>query len=216
MTVLGPNLASRPFANERPVRRVTLLVWMLALLLLAVNVFLYQRHLRGQHEQRQVLATLQGNIAAEESAVRELEDRLSTLDLEQQNELVRFLNAEIAKRTFSWSRLFDQLEEVLPAKVEVRRVSPRVAQEKRRGSSRSDATSGLVSIEITGHSPSSEELLLLIDNLFTHPGFAAPNLRSESQRDDRRLDFSLSVLYLPEAAGPMQDPVPSPVEETAP
>lgn len=216
MTVLGPNLASRPFANERPVRRVSLLVWLLALLLLAVNVFLYQRHLRGQHEQRQVLATLQGDMAAQESAVRELEVRLSTLDLEQQNEVVRFLNAEIEKRTFSWSRLFDQLEEVLPAKVEVRRVSPRVSQEKRRGGSSGDATGGLVNIEITGHSPSSEELLLLIDNLFTHPGFAEPNLRSESQRDDRRLDFSLNVLYLPEASGSVEDPMPAPVEETAP
>jgi len=206
MRGMGPNLAGRPFVNERPVKRTTMLIWVVASALLTINIFLYQRHLSGQYEQRAALKSLQQNIAAEESALQQLEDELSNLELGRQNEKVVFLNGQIAKRKFSWGQLFERLEEVLPANVQLRRVSPRILAEKDRDSRLEGEHLGeLVAIDMNGYAQSTEELLQLVDRLFEHPSFAIPNLMNENERDDRRLDFALDVLYLPSAFHPEVD-----------
>ena len=205
MKILGPNLASHPFANERPVKRTTLLVWVFALLLLAINAFLYQRHLSDQYEQRQALRDLEEQIVLEREAIGRGETDLAALDLEQQNERVVFLNGQIARRTFSWSRLFDRLEQVLPDDVELRRVSPRILEDRRTGRNRVAAIKDLVTIEIRGDAQSGEVLLEFVDNLFNHPSFTLPDLQRESQEEDGRLDFSLTVLYLPSRSAPQAE-----------
>lgn len=202
MRILGPNLASRPFANERPVKRTTLLVWVVALMLLAINAFLYQRHLSAHYEQRQAIRDLEEAIVLEEKSVRQGEADLAALDLEKQNQSVVFLNGQIARRTFSWSRLFDRLEEVLPDDLELRRVSPRILEERRSPRGRAAEIKDLVTIEIRGEAQSGEELLQLVDNLFEHSSFTLPDLQRETQDDDGRLEFALTVLYLPSRDDP--------------
>lgn len=199
MRELGPNLAAQPFANERPVKRTTLLIWILAMTLLAVNVFLYQRHLVADNEQRQTITSLQERIVAEEEAIRQAEADLASLRIGEQNEEVIFLNGQIAHRTFSWSRLFDRLEEVLPANVELHRVSPKALTKRRRGKRRDELLKNLVAVDMKGSARTTEELLELVDNLFAHASFTLPNLTGENQRDDGSLEFNLNVLYLPSA-----------------
>jgi len=196
MRTMGPNLAAQPFANERPVKRTTLLIWILALALLAINIFLYQRHLAAHNEQRQSIRSLQEQIGAEEEAIKQGQADLASLHLDEQNEEVVFLNEEIARRTFSWSRLFDRLEEVLPANVELHRVSPKTSKE-RRGKPKDPRLQDLIAIDMKGSAETTEELLQLVDNLFDHSSFTLPNLMGENQRDDGRLEFNLNVLYLP-------------------
>lgn len=200
MKDLGPNLAARPFANERPVKRATLLIWILASSLLAVNVFLYQRHLAEHYEQRQTIRQLQEQVEAEREAVQQGEAALAALALQEQNEQVLFLNGQIARRTFSWSRLFDRLEEVLPANVDLQRVSPKILTDRRRARrSRQTDLQEMVAIDMKGDADSSEEVLELVDNLFEHASFTLPDLGSETEANDGRQEFSLSVLYLPAA-----------------
>ncbi len=198
MSSMGPNLAARPFANERPVKRTTTLIWVLALTLMAVNIFLYQRHLSAQYEQRQALRDLEERIQEEEEVVRQGQERLADLDLRQQNAKVVFLNGQIARRTFSWSQLFDRLEEVLPANMQLQRVSPKILTEGRRGGRPGDERlKDLVSIDMKGQARTGEEVLQLVDSLFEHESFTLPNLKGENQRDDGRVEFTLNVLYLP-------------------
>jgi len=201
MKGMGPNLASRPFANERPVKRTTLLIWMFALGLLVINVFIYQQHLSGQHEQRAAIQDLQSGISTEQRSIEQLETELAAFDLDRQNERVEFLNTQIAKRTFSWSRLFDRLEEVLPPDVHLNRVSPRAAQ-MRRGDTRlrGQSIEELVAIDMHGKAETGDQLLEFVDSLFEHTSFLVPNLVSEHEIDDLSLDFSLQVLYLPDAS----------------
>ena len=201
MRRMGPNLASRPFANERPVKRTTLLIWLLALGLLFINVVVYQRHLSGQHEQRQAIQDLEDRTESEQQSIERLETELVSLDLDQQNERVEFLNSQIAKRTFSWSRLFDRLEEILPPDVQLNRVSPRAA-EKRHQDTRLGTQSfeELVAIELNGRAESGDQLLELVDSLFAHESFLVPNLVSEQENEDLTLNFSLQVLYRPDAS----------------
>ena len=201
MTEMGPNLATRPFTNDRPVKRTTLLIWILALGLMIINVFIYQRYLSGQHEQRQRIRDLESRIESEQQVIDELETELAALDLDHQNERVEFLNSQIAKRTFSWTALFDRLEEVLPPDVRLNRVSPRAA-ERRHADNRlaGESIDELVAIELNGRAESGEQLLELVDSLFDHSSFLVPNLVSENENEDFTLDFSLSVLYKPAAS----------------
>lgn len=198
MKGMGPNLATRPFTNERPVKRSTLLIWLLALGLLIINIFIYQRHISGQHEQRQAMQDLEERIAAEQHSIEHLEKDLAAIDLDRQNEQVEFLNDQIARRTFSWTFLFDRLEEVLPDDVRLHRISPRAA-EKRHADSRlgEQPVEALVAIEIQGKAEDGDQLLKLVDSLFDHPSFLVPNLVSEQENDDTSLEFTLKVLYRP-------------------
>lgn len=192
------NLAERPFLNERPAKRTTILLWVVGLLLLALNVMLYQRHLSGQQEQRQTIKTLGVSIAEERAAVIGLEEDLAALDLRQQNRRVVFLNTQIARRTFSWSQLLDDLAEVQPETVQLRRLSPRITERRGHGdlADRSLA-SDVVAIEMGGVARSSEAILEFVDLLFEHPSFIAPDLANEREQDQNLYDFSLRVLYLP-------------------
>lgn len=202
MKAMGPNLASRPFANDRPVKRTTLLIWVLALGLLIINVFIYQRYLSGQHEQRQAGQDLQARVESEQQLIAQLEEELEAFELDDQNARIEFLNAEIAKRTFSWSQLFDHLEEVLPPEVRLSRVAPRSAEDRHADTRLGDQSiEDLVAIELNGMAESGDQLLELLDSLFQHSSFLVPNLVSEQENDDLSLNFSLRVLYRPGAKG---------------
>ena len=199
------NLAERPFVNERPAVRTTILLWVIALLLLALNVMLYQRHLSGQQEQRQMIGDLEASIAKERALILGLEEDLAALDLRQQNRQVLFLNTQIARRTFSWSQLLDRLAEVLPETVQLRRLSPRIVdQGGRRLPAAQSPSDEVVAINMGGVARSSEAALQLVDRLFEHPSFTAPNLASEWEQDRNQYEFSLSVLYLPAKTGEVE------------
>jgi Tfp pilus assembly protein PilN len=199
------NLAERPFVNERPAIRTTILLWVMALLLVALNVTLYQRHLSGQQEQRQRIGNLEASIAEERAVILGLEENLAALDLQKQNRQVVYLNTQIASRTFSWSQLLDRLAEVLPETVQLRRLSPRIVDKGGRRLQEAQSPSAeVVAIDMGGVARSSEAALQLVDRLFEHPSFTAPNLASEWEQDRNQHEFSLSVLYLPAKTGEVE------------
>ncbi len=193
------NLAESPFTNERPVRRTAVLLWILGVGLLVLNVTLYQRHIASQQQRSTAIESIEGRRSEAQIAIQDLQRELSRLDLAQQNRQIEFLNTQIAKRTFSWSRLIDRLVEVLPNTVQLRGVTPEVSDPRdpntnlaRLGTDRS------VKVEIVGESRSGEPILAFVDSLFEHPSFTAPKLLSESRRNEDLTRFTLRVLYLPD------------------
>ena len=108
------NLASRPFANTRPLRRVAVALWVVGaglavrrgrpLLALAV------RHRRRPEK----IAAVERSIAAERRRLAAAETALAGMDLRRQNVEAAYLEARIRERTFPWSALFEHLAEVLP------------------------------------------------------------------------------------------------------
>jgi Tfp pilus assembly protein PilN len=193
------NLAAKPFVNEQPVLRTSLLLWILGLALLVLNVTLYYRHIAGKSEQREMLREVEQRLGEETEAVDRLGVELQALDLERQNAQVEFLNSQIAQRVFSWSSLFDRLAEVVPAEVQLEGISPRIRNSDT-VDRRSRLTGGppeMVEVDLQGTSRTPEAVLELVDGLFAHPSFLDPNLSRESLADDRRASFVLTVLYLP-------------------
>lgn len=219
MNPLLINLARERFANTRPLLRVALLLWLLAVVGIGLNVWLYRDYVRGSGQNSQRLAEIEASIQADTQAIATHRARLASLDLAQQNAVVEFLNEKIRERTFSWSRLFDRLSRVLPADVRLASLAPeqpkretggRAGRERARDSEREN----VVLLSLTGVAKTDEALAELQDRLFAHPSFREVNLTREARQDNNFLFFTLTVSYLPAALDdePITEPAPGQAE----
>jgi hypothetical protein len=199
------DLATRPFANVRPLRRVAIALWVLGVGLAIANTQLYLRSFSGLESTQNDLAKIQQQISELEDSVESTTTALRAMDLGTQNEQVQFLNERIAERTFGWGRLFDRLGEVLPDQVRLTRLSPKVmggeesGRRRARNTPRSQpsADPNRVHLQMTGTAEGDEALLDFIDRLYDDPAFASPSLASESRDLGIQRTFTLSVSYLP-------------------
>ena len=217
------NLARRPFANTRHIRRLGIALWVAGALLLALDGWLYWRSLFGIESKKEERAGVDTAITAERERLAKAEEALATIDLERQNFEATFLNARIAERTFPWSALFDQLADVLPKRVRLLSLTPKPPEEQRitlrprPASTREEPGDGRVYLLLSGVAESDDALLELLDNLFAHAAFDSPQLTSEARKPDG-ISFAVNVFYLPgQAAAPAPAPTPTPeIVEEAP
>lgn len=199
------NLARRPFLNSRPVVRVSLLLLLLGLALLAWNVVQFQRYLSESADKRAQIDQGEREVARQQQAGDELQSQLGDLNLEQRNERVELLNEMIAERTFSWSLLLDRLADVLPNDVRLLRLTPRMDdREQGRARSRTSRTRNengerQIPLVIQGESRNDEALNQFVDNLLGHPSFDYPNPTQEARADETSnlVTFDLNVKYIP-------------------
>ena len=190
--MITPNLASRPFLNTRPVWLVTAAAGLAALILLAVNVGFYvnsNRTLRPQIEYRNRLLAEERAIAADVGGhVTELED----VPWGSLTARVGATNVIIREHTFSWLKLLDDVERVMPYDVRIVRVSPSVGP--------SEVELGLVVVART-----RDAMLEFLENLLADPSFSQPTPRNEKtpeESDAPGYTLALSVRYNPDGGGP--------------
>jgi hypothetical protein len=220
------NLARRPFVNSRPVIRAALALWLLGLLLLLGNVYLFWTYRTGSADKRTEIEQREAQVDKEQEVSRELQARLDNMELEQLNAQIDFLNRKIDERTFSWSLLFDRLAGVMPNDVRIKRLVPVTgAQQEERlraqgASARRNVAEGQVLLSVTAQSKSDGALLQFVDNLFKHPEwFRDPNWSRQVRDEETNLvEFDLTVAYLPQQAAARQPAGETPVlvEEEAP
>ena len=219
MSWQAPNLARARFENLRPLRRISLLLAAAALVLTAWNAATWVRTGALGAERAAELERLTRETSQARARIATLEADLEAADLEAENERVEFLNHRIAERAFSWNLLLDRLVEALPAGVRVRQLSPSVARRgaapRRAGSREREVET--VGLRVSGEAEDDEALLELVDNLFGNPHFRAPDLGSETTRDDGLVQFGLEVQYLPGDEPPAPAPAaPLPPPAAAP
>jgi Tfp pilus assembly protein PilN len=200
------NLARRPLVNRRPLQRVAAALWVAAAVVLLIDAAVLLRHFTSSSAGNEQLVELERDIAQEVESLRSLERALNGFALAEQNRQVEFLNQKIAQRTFPWSRLFEQLGEVLPEGVRLQSLRPAVADDdeparpratRSRTSLSGDRSTRWVQLQIAGEAETGGAILDLVDALFEHAAFSEPNLRNEAQQ--RGLyRFNLSVRYLPD------------------
>jgi Tfp pilus assembly protein PilN len=192
------NLASRPFVNRVPVRRIAITLWVLVGLLVLLDGIFYLDYFRGSGRQaRERSLELQSEIRAETARLEAFDTELGRFDPEGQAEHVVFLNERIAERTFGWSRLFDRLVDVLPLRVRLTQLQPR----REDGRNRKSTVQDEVLLNLNGLAESGEALYQFLDQLYAHPAFYDPELSNEYQKDGT-ITFNLTVVYLPGAADP--------------
>jgi Tfp pilus assembly protein PilN len=213
------NLASRPFANTRPLRRVALALWLAGAVLMGVAGYLYWRSLFGIEGGRAQIADVDRSIAAERRRLEAAEAALARMDLRRQNAEAAYLEARVRERAFPWSALFEHLAEVLPRKVRLVSLSPQSADPRATTRSRRPASvssAGRVYLQMTGAAANDEALTDLLDRLFASRWFERPTLPAE-RRESGQIGFALGVSYLPGGPrGVAAAPTMVPLERPAP
>jgi Tfp pilus assembly protein PilN len=178
----------------RPVRRAAVLLLVVGAALAVANAFVYWRHFTGEGRTRSRSQELARELAAEQESIARLRSELAAFDIDELNERAGFVNAEIDRRRFGWSRLFDRIAEVQPDDVRLLSLYPRFPDERKRRMADGEPDHQVM-LEIRGVAKSGDAILAFIDGLFAHPAFSAPDLSREAQREEGTIEFALDVAY---------------------
>lgn len=122
--MLRTNLSTHPFYNERAVHAAAVIV---AIAVLALTAWQGVRVVRLSRYKTELNAAISRDHREAEAAVRQAQDIRRGLDQKQLTALsaaAKEANDLIAQRTFSWTRLFNEIEATLPDDVMLMGVRP--------------------------------------------------------------------------------------------
>jgi type IV pilus assembly protein PilN len=187
------NLASQPYEDAR--RFWT--NWGTALGLLAfatlLLVFLAATRLINANHERKEIADMESVIARFDAEKAQAEATLNR----PQNRLTRdrsqFLNELFARKAFSWTRLFEDLERVMPAHLHVVSINPGLSKDNN------------IELKMVVGGDNSEQARDLVRKMEASKRFKDTHIESEKTREDReggggntdRVTFDISALYVP-------------------
>jgi type IV pilus assembly protein PilN len=161
------NLAARPFVELGPLfAQLRLVMIALAMVAVGLGIGLHVETARAKKAQAQMdglrsqTASYQNQLSANEARMRQPQNR-AVLDRAQ------FLNQVFAEKSFSWTAVMMDLENVLPAGLQVTSIEPLISKE------------GDVSIRMRV-SGDRERAIEFVRNLESSQRFLKPSLTSES------------------------------------
>ena len=188
--MLRTNLSTRPFYNVRAVRA---LLGMVALVVAAFTLFNVAQLIRLSATQRTLSADA---VRAETEAARlradavRLRGQIDTRELAAVSADAREANAIIDRRTFSWTTLFVQFEDALPADVRITAVQPRREQD------------GSFNVNIGVQARRVEDIEAFIEALEAKTPFRDVLPVEEQTGDDGLIEAVIDGRYAPERTGP--------------
>ena len=167
------NLATRPYVElDRIFQQLRIAIAVLAVIAVAMAIWLHSRSAQAREQERQIQA-IQAKTAALDAERTRNEARLQQPQNAAVVQQVDFLNALFQRKSFSWTAVLMDLEEVLPAGVQVTSIDPQIAP------------SGEVNIRMRVSGP-REKAVQLVRNLEGSHRFIAPRLVGESQQQQEK------------------------------
>jgi len=153
------NLSSRPFVNYR---KFYLIAGSLLGLLLLISLWNSSQY-RSSHERRKAFVqTLSSDQIQLEAMGKEQEKLLQSLQTPETSDFldrVEYVNQLITRRTFSWTRLLNDLEQLTPSNIQLASVKPQVR-----------ATDLVIEIVVKGRA--TQEMIQFVSNLENSGKFA--------------------------------------------
>jgi type IV pilus assembly protein PilN len=189
---LNINLATKPYQDVRSI----LMRWGGLVLLFAVcTAALVWTAVSTWRESREVntkISTLESDIRGLD---RQRAEALAVLRSPQNTSVVdtsKFLNGLIARKSFSWTRVFMQLEEIMPPGLHVVSISPELQPK-----------TNTVEVHLTVAGTSREAALELVKRLEQSPSFRVARIREETEVHDKvdaaPVQFQVTAMYVPSA-----------------
>jgi len=161
------NLATRPFIELRPLfARLRLAMGGLAILAILLGIGLHILYARA-HDAQVRMDALKARTAAFEQERRSNESRMHQPQNMSVLERSQFLNELFARKSFSWTAVMMDLENVVPAGVQVTSIDPQITPDGE----------VLIRLRVTGD---RERAVQLVRNLETSRRFLAPRLSNEA------------------------------------
>ncbi len=186
------NLSSIPFRNRT-------LPWLLSLSLFALSAIglaYFYNDYRNTKALDEVVKS--GTSAMEEDLKRLKEDGekvQQSLTLEQKQTLVA-AHKLVARKDFSWSRLFSDVESLLPSGVSVSRINVQDVYK--------DSFGTKADLEFSVLSRDSQSVINMIDNMNASGTFQAELRGQDLQKGETMTytEFNLRLIYLPRSSVP--------------
>jgi len=172
--VITPNLATRPFLNTRPVWLLTAITGILALILIGFNLRLFlveNRTLGDEISRRDELDQRYRTVASEVTLdVNELR-RVPWVSLKAR---VDATNLVLREHNFSWLRMLDDIERVMPYDVRLTKIGPSVGPEE-------------VTLSLSVIARNRDAMLQLLDRFIADPRFDNPTPSTERTPEESAL-----------------------------
>ena len=160
------NLASKPFFNNRKFYAASLLLGLVFFSLSAANLLLYLAHRSQSLRLNRELADQTAEAGRLEQEQQEIWARLQRPETEDFLNLVDYLNPLIARRTFSWTRFLNQLENLVPHQVQIVAITPTIVESE-------------IAVEILCNARSGADYIEFISRLEADSDFYQVNLMTE-------------------------------------
>jgi type IV pilus assembly protein PilN len=120
------NFASEPFRRDRPILVASIAVGLLLAGLLALLSTLAAAERNRAAENRQVMSRLEGQLRSLSAEQAKLEATLRQRENAEVLERSQFLNVLLLRKATSWTKIFSDLEGVMPHNVRLVSVRPQV------------------------------------------------------------------------------------------
>ena len=180
------NLAARPYRDYRPVYAAVVVLSLLTAFLMLNNIETYYRYVHETKATRAKIAQVEEQARLETQQEQAARARLNTLDLKRLDDQTKFINAKLAERAFSWSRLLDELESILADDVRLVSVTPNFGDE------------GHIQLDLQFQAKSSDGMITTINRMNGDPQFADAFPSAETQEEAGTYLFGLRAKYMPE------------------
>jgi type IV pilus assembly protein PilN len=165
---IGINLASRPYQDEGRFYRIWGAALAFMILLTALMITASARHYvnsRKDWASARAAETKLANLRKEESQARQI---LAEPQNRGTRDRSQFLNIAILRKSFSWTRLMEDMEKVMPAGLRVVSIAPVVDQHNR----------FVLKVQVQGEN--RESTIELLRNMEKSQHFRSPELVAES------------------------------------
>src|SRR5581483_7993870 len=183
------NLSSAPFRNRR-------LFWLAIALIFVVSSLVGFRTLGTINDLDKKIVDLQPQVEQTGTTVPALSTE-QTLSMMAARDLIQ-------RKTFSWSQLLNEMEQLIPLTVRVRKITVgKIEEKKAAGSNLVSASTGdeepakkvALTVEVTGRNYA--EVIRMIDT-FNHTGHFEMQPKAERVLEGTdEVEFDLSVIYQP-------------------
>jgi Tfp pilus assembly protein PilN len=196
------NLASQPYEDaQRFMRQWTLtlgLVGLLTLVLVAGAVL----RLRSWTIEERRINELQSQIAQGDREVAQAEAFLNRPENRDTRDKSLILNDLIARKAFSWTEVFSDLERIMPPRLHVVSIRPELTLDNQ------------LALRMVVAGESRERALDLVRRMEKSPRFRQPQIVAEAREEQGqnsadRVQFDISTLYAGGAGGGTVQEVPS-------
>ena len=188
------NLATQPYEDSRRFWTYwgtglgLLGLTTILLLFIAVSRFINASHERKEiAEMEAIIAKFDAEKATAEAVLNQPQNRVT-------RDRSRFLNALFTRKSFSWTRLFEDLERVMPAHLHVVSINPDLSKENN------------IELKLVVGGDNSDQARDLVRKMEGSRRFKQTEILSEKTNDknegneDRdRITFDISTLYIPTA-----------------
>ncbi|HKO55196.1 MAG TPA: hypothetical protein VJ276_04915 [Thermoanaerobaculia bacterium] len=182
------NLASRPYRDYRPVYAVVVVTSLLIAYLMLNNIDTFYHYRRSTSTTRADIERFDAQADQEYRRAQAVDAQLKSLNLAALDGQTRFINSQLAQRSFSWSELLDHLENVVSQDVRIVSIAPTFDP------------SGTVRLQLNCEGKTPDAMVNTLNRFNREGSFANPFPSVETAQEKGGFAFALIVDYRPSSA----------------